>query len=130
MPHTNRKLPADLQAAMLRPDKPSPPISKRRTGRQAPDIPAWCPLTLGAWEAGWDSVAYQDLLDRYCVETLEVSDPERRIMVYFDSETCSLCKNLPLCGGYTVCRHIGRIVDFDLANERVVLLPISVLSIL
>ena len=53
------------------------------------------------------SAAYQDALDRYCVETLEVSDPDRRIMVYFDSETCSLCKNLPLCGGYTVCRSCG-----------------------
>ena len=117
MPHSARKLPADLQAAMLKPDKPGPSIGKRRT-KKAPKIPAWCPLPVTAWWDGRDSAAYQDALDRYCIETLEVSDPERRIMVYFDSATCSLCKNLPLCGGYTVCRHIGRIVDFDLANER------------
>ena len=35
--------------------------------------------------SGLDAAA----LDRYCIETLEVSDPERRIMVYFDSATCS-----------------------------------------
>ena len=31
MPHSARKLPADLQAAMLKPDKPGPSIGKRRT---------------------------------------------------------------------------------------------------
>jgi len=107
MPHSARKLPADLQAAMLKPDKPGPSIGKRRT-KKAPKIPAWCPLPVTAWWDGRDSAAYQDALDRYCIETLEVSDPERRIMVYFDSATCSLCKNLPLRGGYTVCRHKAR----------------------
>ena len=40
MPHSARKLPADLQAAMLKPDKPGPSIGKRRT-KKAPKIPAW-----------------------------------------------------------------------------------------
>ena len=92
MPHTARKLPADLQVAMLRPDKPGRRgVGKRRT-KKAPKIPAWCPLPVTAWWDGRDSAAYQDALDHYCIETLEVSDPEWRIMVYFDSATCSLCK--------------------------------------
>ena len=59
MPHTNRKLPADLQAAMLKSDKPGPAIGKRRREPKAPNIPAWCPLTLDAWHEGPDSYRYQ-----------------------------------------------------------------------
>ena len=68
MPHTARKLPADLQAAMLRRDKPGPSIGKRRS-KKAPYIPAWCPLPVTAWWDGYDSAAYQDALDRYSVPT-------------------------------------------------------------
>ena len=66
MPHSARKLPADLQAAMLKPDKPGPSIGKRRT-KKAPKIPAWCPLPVTAWWDGRDSAAYQDALDHYCM---------------------------------------------------------------
>ena len=66
MPHSARKLPADLQAAMLKPDKPGPSIGKRRT-KKAPYIPAWCPLPVTTWWDGYDSAAYQDALDHYCI---------------------------------------------------------------
>jgi len=117
MPHSAHKLPADLQVAMLKPDKPGPSIGKRRT-KKAPKIPAWCPLPVTAWWDGRDSAAYQDALDRYCIETLEVTDVNRRIMVFFDAFSCTTCRNLPNFGGYSVCHHIGTITDFDLANER------------
>ena len=42
--------------------KPGPAIGKRRREPKAPSIPAWCPLTLGAWHAGPDSAQYQHQL--------------------------------------------------------------------
>ena len=66
MPHSTRKLPADLQVAMLKSDKPGPAIGKRRrAAKEAPNIPAWCPLPVTAWWDGKDSAAYQNALDRY-----------------------------------------------------------------
>ena len=106
MPHSTRKLPADLHAAMLKSDKPGPAIGKRRrrAATEAPNIPAWCPLPVTAWWEGQNSPAYQAALDRYCIETLEVTDVNRRIMVYFDAFSCTACRNLPNFGGYSVCR--------------------------
>jgi len=105
MPHSARKLPADLQAAMLKPDKPGPSIGKRRT-KKAPKIPAWCPLPVTAWWDGRDSAAYQDALDRYCIETLEVTDVNRRIMVYFDAFSCTtwIIRNV-CCNDFYETRH-------------------------
>ena len=60
MPHSTRKLPADLQAAMLKSDKPGPAIGKRRrrAATEAPNIPAWYPLPVTAWWEGQNSAAY------------------------------------------------------------------------
>ena len=110
-----RQLPRDLQEAMLKREKPGPTI--RRRSRKTISIPPWCPLTHHILEGGIWTADYQNALDDYCIQRLDVADPQRRIMVFFDAYACTTCQTLPNYGGYSVCRHIGRVVDFDLANE-------------
>ena len=92
---------------------PASAIRKRRTSD--PDVPAWCKLTVATWKKGKSHILYQHAIDRYCVEALEVSDHSRRVMTYWDSSTCDLCKDI--FPRYTVCRHIARVTDIDAANE-------------
>ena len=45
------------------------------------------------------------------------ADRQIRNSTGFNGAACTTCQKLPNYGGYSVCRHIGRVVDFDLANE-------------
>ena len=80
---------------------PASAIRKRRT--YDPGVHAWCKLTVATWKKGKSHILYQHAIDRYRVEALEVSDHSRRVMTYWDSSTCDLCKDI--FPRYTVCRH-------------------------
>ena len=93
---------------------PSLTIRKRRN-RADLSPPPWCRLTPAIVRQGLGSTAYEHCIDLYCIEELEVSDTNRRIMTFWKSSSCNLCKDI--FPRYTVCRHIARITDIDAANR-------------
>ena len=93
---------------------PSPTIHRRRR-RSDPPVPPWCRLTPPIVRQGRGSTAYEHCIDMYCIEELEVTDQNRRIMTFWKSSSCNLCKDI--FPRYTVCRHIARITDIDAANR-------------
>jgi hypothetical protein len=85
-------------------------------------------MTAEITRQGPGSILYEHAIDRYCIEECEIVDNRRRIMTYWKSHTCSICKDI--YPRYSICRHIGRIVDLDLNNRGgfLVSLPTKVLS--
>jgi hypothetical protein len=72
-------------------------------------------MTAAIARQGPGSIAYEHVIDRYCIEECEIVDNRRRIMTYWKAHTCAICKDV--YPRYTVCRHIGRITDLDLNNR-------------
>ena len=96
-----RKLPRDLQEAMLKREKPGATIHCR--SRKTISIPPWCPLTHHILEGGIWTADYQNALDGYCIQRLEVANPEWRWRLWPilchspDSTWCVLLGSLPFC---------------------------------
>ena len=92
-------------------------LSLPRTRRATPRVQVhpWSMMTAEIARQGPGSTLYEHVINRYCIEECEIVDNRRRIMTYWKSNTCSLCKDV--YPRYSVCRHIGRIVDLDLNNR-------------
>ena len=78
-----RQLPRDLQEAMLKREKPGPTI--RRRSRKTISIPPWCPLTHHILEGGIWTADYQNALDDYCIQRLDVADPLTKLRRCLDT---------------------------------------------
>ena len=63
---------------------PSLTIRKRRADLSPPP---WCRLTPAIVRQGLGSTAYEHCIDLYCIEELEVSDTNRRIMTFWKIDT-------------------------------------------
>ena len=94
----------------------SPSLAIRKRRRSDPPVPPWCKLTPAAVRQGRGGILYEHAIDMYCLEKLEVTDHNRRVMTYWESSTCHLCKDI--FPRHTVCRHIARVTDIDAANEE------------
>ena len=92
-------------------------LSRPRTRRATPPVRVhpWSTMTAEITRQGPGSILYEHAIDRYCIEECEIADNRRRIMTYWKSHTCSICKDI--YPRYSICRHIGRIVDLDLNNR-------------
>ena len=106
-----------LAAAFKRRSRGKSHLSMPRTRRATPPVRVhpWSKMTAEICRQGPGSAAYEHVLDRYCVEELEIADNRRRIMTYWLARTCTICKDV--YPRHTVCRHIGRIIDLDLNNR-------------
>ena len=60
------------------------------------------------------------------VGEFEIVDDHRRIMTFWKAHTCSICKDI--YPRYSICRHIGRIVDLDINNRGGFLVSLPCLS--
>ena len=64
---------------------------------------------------GPGATTYEHVVDMYCITDLGINDINRKIMTFWKANSCHICKDI--YPRYSVCRHVGRIIDLDNNNR-------------